>query len=188
MKYLILSIIITFLISSCKEKPQNEKIAAELKSFYGKHIVFTDNLKSVFDETSYFKDLNWSRNYKIISYIDSTDCTPCSLEPLSLWKNFTSELTELDTELIVILKSDKINDIHEILTRYGIHFPVFADKESTFKQINHLPSNHLLHTFLLDKHNQVVLAGSPIQNEKSWQLYKKVIHQLKSNKGELPSK
>ena len=35
----------------------------------------------------------------------------------------------------------------------------------------HLPDNNMLHSFLLDKENRVVLVGSPLQNDKMEKLF-----------------
>lgn len=184
-KYLIS--IIFIMVFSCKEKPKNEGIANELKAFYGQPVTFPGRLKSVSGQFPDFKDFTGQKSYKIIAYVDSAACTPCTLQPFTLWKNFTGKLEELDTELIIILKSDRSHEIREILEYHDIHFPVFTDAEGQLKVLNRLPDNPLLHTFLLDKNNHVAFVGSPIQNEKSWLLFQKVIHRLNSNNGVLLS-
>lgn len=182
---ILIVLIITF---SCKEKPKNNEISTTLKVFYGQTIVFPEALKSVSGQQTNLKDYNCPKSYKLIAYIDSTACTPCTLDNFTLWKNFTEKLEQSDTELIIILKSDRDREIQEILTHYDIHFPAFINPEGNFKTLNQLPENSLLHTFLVDKNNRVAFVGSPIQNEKSWLLFQEVITQLKSNKGILPSK
>lgn len=173
---------------SCKKNTKNEKIAAELKTFYGQTIIFPDELKNVSGELPDFKYYSCPKSYKIIAYIDSAACTPCTLQNFTLWKNFTEKLEKSDTELIIILKSDRNQEIQEILNHYDIHFPVFINPQGDFKTTNHLPTNILLHTFLLDKKNQVAFVGSPIQNENSWELFQKVISQLNNHNGILPKK
>lgn len=181
-----IALVFLVLIFSCKEKSGPGKIATELKAFYGQTIRFPEELKSVSDRIPDFKDYNCQRSYKIIAYVDSAACTPCTLQTFTLWKNFTDKLEKADAELILVLKSEKDREIRDILAHHDILFPVFIDREGKFKVINRLPESALLHTFLLDKTNHVAFAGSPIQNEKSWLLFQKVIAQLDGNQGILP--
>lgn len=183
-KFLIL--IVLTLIVSCKKNTPNEKIAEELKSFYGQTITFPDELKNISDESPDFKDYACPKSYKIIAYIDSADCTPCTLQSFALWKNFTEKLEQSDAELIIILKSGPNPEIQETFNFYDMHFPAFINPKGDFKIENHLPTSTLLHTFLLDKNDQVAFVGSPIQNENSWQLFQKVISQLNTHNGILP--
>jgi hypothetical protein len=44
--------------------------------------------------------------------------------------------------------------------------------DGSFERLNpHLPANEQFHTFLLNEENKVVLAGSPVHNEKLKKLY-----------------
>lgn len=184
-KYIVLLAIFT-VVFSCKEKTKKNRLAIELKAFYGQTVTFPEELKSASGQLPDFKDYPGSQNYKIIAYIDSAACTPCTLQTFTLWKNFTEKLEESNTRLIIILKSDRVREIQEILTYYDIDFPAFTDPEGHFRTVNRLPENPLLHTFLVDKNNRVAFVGSPIQNEKSWLLFQKTITQLNGNHGVLP--
>lgn len=55
--------------------------------------------------------------------------------------------------------------------------------EETFLKENSLPQTNLLHTFLLDQNNKLVLLGNPIDNEKLKSLYKTSLIKISSVSG-----
>lgn len=46
-------------------------------------------------------------------------------------------------------------------------YPIYMDTTGIFHRTNpQLPSNPMLHTFLLDENNEVLVVGNPLENEK----------------------
>lgn len=59
-----------------------------------------------------------------------------------------------------------------------VNYPVYIDTQGVFQQNNpHLSKNKLLHTFLLDENNNVILVGNPVRNLRVKDLYDKAIAQ-----------
>lgn len=64
---------------------------------------------------------------------------------------------------------------------------VLWDSTGTFIRTNPVvPQDENYHTFLLDRDNRVVLAGSPAGNPRMWDLYRKTIVRMIENNGTLP--
>lgn len=49
-----------------------------------------------------------------------------------------------------------------------LSYPIYMDTTGVFRRTNpQLPSNPMLHTFLLDENNEVLAVGNPLENEKN---------------------
>ena len=86
-KFGILSLMFcTIVLLSCGKK---KNVYPELEAFIGKEIIFSDkNFNTVGNKA--FKD-----QFLLISYVDSGNCTPCSLEKMQYMK--TNKRRLLDT-------------------------------------------------------------------------------------------
>ena len=52
------------------------------------------------------------------------------------------------------------------------------DREGQFEKLNpHLPKNKVLHTFLLDENNNVILVGNPLHNKKIEKMFYKIVEE-----------
>lgn len=125
----------------------------------------------------------------VVSYFNSQGCTSCKLKELDMWKKHMADSTKNLRVKYVFVFGSKLNTLSEVeikLKQYQFEYPVIIDQNQSFEQKNKLPKNLTYHTFLLDKNNKVILVGSPIQNDKMWQLYKKTINTLNANNGILP--
>ena len=87
------------------------------------------------------------------------------------------ELSLLDKNpsFIFIVQSKNRNLTEHYIREALPDIPVIYDSISNFISANGLPQESAYHTLLLDKNNRVRLIGSPINNDKLWELYKKEI-------------
>lgn len=62
----------------------------------------------------------------------------------------------------------------------NLKHPVFIDTTGVFMRKNsHIPKEQMLHTFLLDENNKVILVGDPVRNKRIYELFrKKVVEKL----------
>ena len=179
-------IFISFIIFSCVKQPKETDLTLEMKRFYGKKVSFTDNLIYSQKKDSLQLSNLLIKPYKLIVYVDSAACTPCSLEKMTLWKKYNKELIKLNVTLIFMICHSNIHKINDILHELQIINPVFLDVNGVFAKINQLPKNPELRTFLLNPDNQIIFIGAPIQNEKSWILFEKIMNKLIANNNQLP--
>lgn len=159
---------------SCKENENSKENI--LKSFLGKKFEFV-NIKCC-----KYGDFKLDSRYKMILYIDSAECTSCALENnLLLWQNYKSQLNDFKIDLIIILNTseeDKVKDFFELITT---DYPIFLDNRGVLKKQNSLLQYIENKTFMVDNANRLVWIGSPIQNEKSWLIFQKMMQQVKNN-------
>ena len=124
--------------------------------------------------------------YWLIYYIESVSCTACEISKLAEHEILSqSDSTFQYISFVYIFDVDKHlkDDVHSMLCRYRIKSPAYIDTEKIFKKNNpSFPRSALLHTFLIDSHGHVILAGDPFLNKNIMNLMKE---RLKNSGSEL---
>lgn len=143
-----------------------------VKQFYNKTIVFPDNLNAhIYGRDTVCPELFQAR-YKILNYVDTNGCTECRLK-LFAWQQFKEKLDSLNADVSLIFIAH-LNDFEqlEILQKVNrFNVPIFYDEHGSTDRLNYFPSEHHLHTFLLDSLNRIILIGNPLSSVKMEQLY-----------------
>ena len=122
-----------------------------------------------------FTDFN--SEYKIVTYIDSTECTACDLQ-LEKWHLFINEIksfVQKDISFVIYVHPDNEKSLKRILQWEDSPFPFIIDDNNTFVELNQIPEDFMFHTYLLDKENKIIVIGNPITFPKIKDLYKKVL-------------
>lgn len=118
----------------------------------------------------------------LVVYYNFQGCSSCKLKELLEWKLLLIDLDSLKKENFkvnfIMNVGNQMNKTTVDLLSYDFKHLVYFDKKGDFERLNKLPRDPIFHTFLLDEDNEVVLVGSPIYNDKMWQLYKKTIDSL----------
>lgn len=117
---------------------------------------------------------------KLIIYTDSTVCSPCALNELYLWNRIISTTNIYGAKMkyyfIFAPKREELDMVEFMLKTNTFYYPVFIDKANVFSVNNsHLPSNTMLHTFLLNERNEVIMVGSPLQNADIYDIFHQIL-------------
>ena len=107
--------------------------------------------------------------YKLVIYIDSTSCSPCFVSHMYDYEETVAELDSagIGTVFIFEPQEEKEEDVRSLLDRQAYPFLSVVVRSGSFSSANpHLPSSTLLHSFLLDKENKVIVVGNPARNDK----------------------
>ena len=164
MSYKVKLFILTFLMSllylcSCNSKKSD--ISEQIKNLRNKTI----NL-----DGSIIDSLQTSKILILIP--DTGDCTPCTMQVYD-WYVYKLDLEKhnINCDIIYILNdSIKLDtNVNEMIHRYSL---IQVKKLSLFYSKNEELRNTPFTTFLIDKDNKIKLIGSPIDNERLWNLYK----------------
>lgn len=121
---------------------------------------------------------------KIITFIDGR-CNLC-LDDLRVWHSLAKDSTfkSYGTEIIYCIASPDRESLYTWTRLYPAKNIIIDPKRDFIKANNIELTEKVLHAFLLDKDNKVILVGSPINNSKMWELYKSTIRKLVANNGE----
>ncbi len=130
------------------------------------------------DSLSYYTDSVLG----LVIFTDSTLCSPCAVKDMYKWYEImdsTKNICAGQCKMFFIFSSPT-SSVENI--KYGLHeisfdSPIFIDTCGVFLRNNpHIPSNPLLHIFMIDKKHNVVMAGSPLRNKERRNAY---FHKLK---------
>lgn len=166
---LLLLAVVMFCIS-CSNKPMEK----EIERFMGTKVELR------LDSMVCMSRGNLYRNtcYHYVSYVDSFSCSDCAINHFSDWVSFEKQASDLNVECLFVVapKRNEINHVMEKLRDDTLLVRnVYVDTLAIFEKVNpSLPQNKLLHTFLLDNDNHVVLVGSPINNDNIEKLMRKI--------------
>lgn len=113
----------------------------------------------------------------LVIYSDETVCSSCAVKGMYVWNEVIDSTKNrygdsLPFYFIFTPEKEQLVDLKIALSRSGFDYPVYIDTLGVFKQRNrHIPENRLLHTFLLDDDKNVVLVGSPLNNNIIMQMF-----------------
>lgn len=160
--------------ASCSGRVDKEKEV--LSSLLGREIVIPDSLVCRILDTPIDYDMS-DADYKIITYIDSSGCTPCRMK-LPLWNELINEFKsseDVEVGFLMILNSEPDKEIIYDIKRDAFLHPVVFDSDGLYDSANRLPAGDEYHTLLLDIDNRVVCVGNPVFNPKIRELYRQII-------------
>jgi hypothetical protein len=106
-------------------------------------------------------------NYTIILYLDSTECSPCTLKPLIKWKLHKVETKKYKLDFLLVYNGDE-SEIRESMNFFDLDFPCILDENKDFFNANIMNFNHSTYALVIDKHYKVVFTGIPFIDEKRW--------------------
>lgn len=167
-----------FPVSCSKQKTSVKEDVMQLQS-QRVHIPFDSLLcfNAVIPDSSEHRRLK----YKLVVYTDSLSCPSCSLKRLFYWEPLIDSLhSSLDFVFIFSPKKDEIVRVKETLRIENLNCPVYIDTCSAFTRANpHIPANELMHTFLLNDKDSVILVGNPQSNPRIKELLFNILDEMK---------
>lgn len=165
-------LLMILLLLSCKSNSKKD-IEPEVKSFLGSKVIMNKDIKQKISTCLFDKD------YVLILYFEIEDCMPCILDNVNLLKIYKSDFDKFKTGILLVIQdSDKNDDIKSIIKELDIHYPVFFDGGNFFRDSNKSMKNTIGHTFIINKHYEVIWIGSPIKNEQTLIRYRKMMNML----------
>lgn len=119
---------------------------------------------------------------KLIVYTDSVECSSCVVSKMYLWNSFIEYAKSYGGRLkyyyILSPRKQDVNKVRIALAGTILEYPVIIDSLGEFEKLNpHLPKDRLLHTFLLDENNNVILVGNPLLNKKIKEMFYKIVEE-----------
>ena len=184
---LFLIVYITLSFCSCTQ----QRLIKDVQQFIGQTIIFPSTVNTTWNGIDTVVTDFMDVPIKLVVWQNSHSCTPCEMNNLYEWNDVIKYADSLSqwfrVAYIFTPKKEDLLSVKTALKAKKLDYPIFIDQNATFKKLNpRLPKNQLLHTFLLDKSNRVVMVGSPLQNPSLWRLYMKTIQKIIDNDGFMP--
>ncbi|MDE6265608.1 MAG: redoxin family protein, partial [Paramuribaculum sp.] len=176
-RYCLIFPLLLFIAASCGEKAEKEK--SVLSSLLGREVTLPDSLVCRIQDTEIDYDMG-DADFKIITYVDSSDCTTCRMK-LPEWDKtingfMSNDNVDVAFLMIVTPKQNANDDVRDIVRRLFFRHPMALDMEGNFVKDNNLPEETMYHTLLLDADNRIVAVGNPALNPKIREVYSRIIN------------
>lgn len=131
-------------------------------------------------DSSRFPVSDTKKDYTMVVYVDSTQCTPCFISRLTDWNEFVSfeKNKKYSVDFVFILETspDMMESTVGNLEKSTFRHPVYIDSKCSFRKENpHIPQGIMYHTFLLDKENKVIMVGNPCTSKEIKELFLKCV-------------
>lgn len=123
-------------------------------------------------------DSLWKNNtLHIIMYIDSTECTPCSVDNIIMWNKSEYEkyMSKYKIDILLVFGTTQETVVRELMANYSISYPYAIDKRRNLLRANDFLSDKKFHTFIVDSNRKIIWLGSPIYSEKTWGLFTEML-------------
>lgn len=172
--YVLFFILINIILVGCEKRKSIEEEVRLLKSSpialcLDSMVYCVDNDIKIpeSDSLSYYKDSVLG----LVIFTDSSFCSPCAVKDMYKWYEIMDSTKNICAGQckIFFIFSSPTSSVENI--KYGLHeisfdSPVFIDTCGVFIRNNpHIPSNPLLHIFMIDKKHNVIMEGSPLRSE-----------------------
>lgn len=160
------------ILTSCKSMNKHDTIVATIMEM-GRHKTILPTSEMMCWKSDSFGNYSDSIDcckLKLVVYADTTNCSLCFLNHMSIWNDFLPLEKKYNGAIrfvfIIEARHNESNSLYNQLNSTGLNHPIFIDEKLVFRKLNpHIPKETIYHTFVLDKNNNIVLVGNPLNNE-----------------------
>ncbi len=165
----------------CLGSCSNLRVRKQLETFLSQEVRFPLTMICCSEGAVEIKSLPDSIPQLII-YVDSTQCSSCRIGHLSEYIPLQEESKQTGRFMMTIILSPPVGDygnITHLLETYKYPFPVYIDKNHSFRKENDfIPDDARFHTFLTDRFLRPVFVGDPVRNNRLRQLFDRALQSL----------
>lgn len=167
---IIVILLMIFVVSGCRSSEDGVK--DKIRRMQSQTVEIPFNKFSCWINDSLQTICPWENaDMKLVVYIDSTQCSKCSLKQMYLWDDFVKLENKYKDrfEIFFIMHTNSVNvqSLASLFHLTQLNHPMYIDCMGAFEKKNpHIPSEQMYHTFLLDEKNNVILVGNPLFNPK----------------------
>lgn len=170
-KYIIALFVLFVTLAACNKSDQTKQVVIRLRS----ERMNLDICNSVADST----DL---KGWKLVIYTDSTVCSSCRTSDFPQWKVLLKPFEKRDVSTLFIFRPrySQLHSFCHLLNAHKKDAKVVVDSTGLFRLLNpQIPDNTELHSFLVNKKNQVVFVGNPFRSDQVKELMLRIIDETK---------
>lgn len=178
-RYIFSLVLAICICSGCTSDLENQ-----MKKFSGSRVAFDITLTRYFgDSLDMQYRMTADSTIKFVVLYDSTECSSCRVNTLGQYEDIralSNERGEKVTPIIIFSPAmGQTGELKKELRLHELSFPIYIDSCRNFNKINtQIPVDRRLHAFLLNRNNEVVLIGNPVNNPQLWTLYEDTVKTL----------
>lgn len=160
----ILPIAILCLLAVATTGCKKAQLRRQLKELMGSTIVLPEKISCVYNGEVYPMPDSLRDKPKLIIYIDSTECSLCSISRFVNYEpvfEFAYKSGLFETIILLSPKSQESHIIQDYLLSYNFSHPVYMDSEHMYKNSNPNISTEMFHCLLINSLGYPVFVGDP---------------------------
>ncbi|MBP3788502.1 MAG: hypothetical protein J6I52_02670 [Prevotella sp.] len=147
---------------------RKERIDEQVSILYSNRInVPSSEMETIVYDSTYSHQ---NSNFRLLVYLDSTECTPCYASHHQEWEYILKECRKIEPSIsltIIIETKNLSEDVKGKFFASNFGRTIFIDKEGAFRRRNpFFPESEIMHVLLLDNGGRVLLVGNPLNNKK----------------------
>lgn len=123
--------------------------------------------------------------YRLIVYVDSSSCSPCFVSYMLDYEETVEKFDSSGIRTLFVFEpsQNKVEDVISSLEQQSFPLLSLVVRDGGFASANpQLPASSLLHSFLLNEKNEVVVVGNPVRNEKVRELMLNTMNNQKKSR------
>ena len=173
--YVVLSALLVFF--SCGNK---RDFKDEILQMQNRHVILS--LDSMDYRNIEKKIMEKQPVLKLVVYSDTLICSSCRLREMQKWNPFLKRMKHYKEDInayFIFRPLAKDMDVFNFTMKALPPLcPIYVDTANVFLRNNpQIPNDPIMHTFLLDEDNNVLLVGNPLENEKIEELFWQIVEE-----------
>lgn len=163
--------LIGFVLFSCVQS-NKQRVIQVVESMMGRTIVMPQDMYLYTQAKDSVMCLNTSKEH-IFVYFSSDYCPECNVWKIQEWRDFESQLDEIQIVYIISSKKEAVHDIKEELDMIETsNLLIYIDLNNHFTEKNSfIYSNPVCHVFWTDSDNRIKLVGDPFYSPQMHDMY-----------------
>lgn len=177
MRKVFLALCLLFLCISCDK---NEKLKRSIELLRSKPVILnTDSMRCLINGSDTIIPIE-NDALKYVVYTDAQACVSCTIKNIHLWDEVLEKSKKYGKKIVFFFifapNHEDERTLELTLKTYSPDYPIYIDTLHIFERDNpYILSNVVLHTFLMDEENQVLLVGNPLRNEKINRMFHEIM-------------
>lgn len=176
--YIVVCCTLLLFCASCKRISEYNV----LRKIIGQQITMPANIHFIAGTNPFYANSD-SASATIFFWVDSTQCGTCRLTSMNPYYNvFDFCRDSVDNVNVVILftpSKEKRDVVMDVAMYRDRDVPIYVDEMNDFYELNKfIPKDVIYHSFLLNEHNEIILAGDPLSGTAIWNLYRNVLFSI----------
>lgn len=165
----MLFIAATIILSACNS--QKKEILERIEQMQSSKITIPYEKMECWTSDSLKSVASWKHaKLRLVHYVDSASCSSCLLQKVAkydiLFRMETLSDNEFYNVFIATPKGKAKKKLQNEFEDGRIPRTVFVDTADVFMQVNpNIPPEAMLHTFLLDENDSIILVGDPLRGQ-----------------------
>ena len=157
------------------------RLRTQVKKIMSSTIVLPKNTICIDDGEVFDMPDTLRKKAKMIVYVDSSECVPCRITKMPMYKRILTKTEPYDVPLVILLANRHFSGIPiaQYVSDIDLGIPIYVDLENSFLEANPVvPKDVRLHAFLVNRQGNPVLVGDPVFLPEIDELFGQVIRQM----------